>query len=578
MRPSRPRAVLLVMVAALWAAPRASRAQDDFLATERRSLLERRDPDEAERFLAGDFADHDARAWMEKSFPELLRPASDPKTLRKKVDADLADDRDETSRAYLELFRAAVELKDLRELLTVGPQDKDVVRQGLTLRPDCAFCQDAKALEEWSDRYGAAPRGFLRAALYDWDTLDAAQKRWLAAHGRTPASWGAVRFGERQKAMSEWAKPLFEAIMKAVPRTPAELKELQDERAEIRSVLDNEQQNLAGERVEQDAAAVKALAEAESRLAGSNDPRLRAALEQARSAPDLDARLTALAAIFDGLHVPNAELRAAAPLPVDRAFDAKTRRLAAEMLGPALLQAVDGTWAGAELKDFYARNPMKITIRKDDVGAWASYNDETGAINFSSPKIEEFLKARGRGAADLTRDGALLRALAQEMASTFVHEATHQRQGVWAKEQGIPDSESQYGEMEAMETEALFVLEKSRRDPSFKRDLERAARDSDSVREDLERANQLWNAGPADFRKTIRIGNYPELLSLEGETWKALAPDAKGADAPAVYAKHRARFDSANAAIAGHLRELEALKPLPAPPDAVPAPARGASR
>ncbi|MFM9597564.1 hypothetical protein ACKI1O_50605, partial [Streptomyces scabiei] len=80
------------------------------------------------------------------------------------------------------------------------------------------------------------------------------------------------------------------------------------------------------ERTVRDEAAVDGLAEAEKRLARTADPRLKAALDAARNATDLDSRLTALAKLFDGQKVP-ASLTTAAPMPRGKGFDPAVSRL-----------------------------------------------------------------------------------------------------------------------------------------------------------------------------------------------------------------------------------------------------------
>lgn len=602
---SPARIVFAALTAALLAAaPVASSAASPALEAQRAALLRERDPGAAEAFLS----DPSLQAAM----------------------------RAEDERTELELFRAAVELRDLRQLLRGYEREDRVIRDGLAARPDCAFCQDPKRLLAWSDRWNAAPRGFLRGALYEWDTLPAPRARWLAARGVSPAAWEATPFAARQEKIREWGKAEFDRAMKAVPKNEAELEALGERADAINDALGHDDAYALGERVAKAEAAVKAMADAERRLATSDDPALKAALRDARNAPDLETALANLGRIFDGLKIPNEAVRAAAPLKPGQGFDDRTRRLTAEILGPALLREIGGTWAGDELNAFYAKVPMRITIRPEDAGNLATYSD--GVMNFGSGDIEDFLKARGRSARDLLTDPALLRDLTRDLAPVFVHEATHHRQDVWTQEQGIRDASTQYQEIEAMETESVYVLEKTARDPSYKAYLARSAKTSANAREALSLARRLDTGGADSFRRSIQALHYPGLLSLEGDSWETLAARRRSAadvraelgrraalsplrraalyvggglkdeyedrsrflsavglaatpalekfleraaraDAaePSAYARQRARLDSVNRATEEHLRALRA-EPDPAKPRRTLVPAPGGPR
>lgn len=482
-------AAFLVLLTALAAVPALAHAQSAAFEEQRRVLAVQRDPDGAERFL------------NDPSLQAALR----------------ATDED----AYLELFRTATELRDLKVLLRGYGQEKRVIREGLAARPDCKFCQDATALLAWSDKYKAAPHDLLRESLYEWDTLPAARRRGLSAQGATAASWTALSFRDRRLKLKAWAMAEYGALMKIVPKNAAELAAVQERDSAVEEFLGHDESIGLSERVSRDEAAVTGLADAEKRLARTKDPQLKAALDAARNAPDLESRLSALSKLFDGLHIADPSLQTAAPMAPGKGFDAATSRLVAEMLGPALLRETRGTHAGDAIAAFYAKTPMKITLESEPSGNIATYSE--GVLNFGRENIEDFLKSRGRSARDLIAQPALLSDLVREVAPVFVHEATHHRQDVWAKDLHIKDSWSQYQEIEAMETEAVFVLEKSSRDPAYRAYLEKAAKTSPNAREALSLARRMETQGADQFRRSIRAWHYPGLLSLEGETWERLS-------------------------------------------------------
>lgn len=493
---SRRSAVLALLLAALAGSPAPSHGQAADIAVQRRLLVDQRDPDAAERFLDGAALQASLKAQDEG--------------------------------AYLELFRAATELRDLRQMLRGYQREKRVLREGLAARPDCSFCQDSRRLLAWSARWHAAPDDLLRKAVFEWDSLPDARRRWLIKRGVSRASWDGTRFVDRLAKLREWAEEERAAIMKAVPRTAQDLERLRDRASDVDEYLDHDDAYGLDERLARDEAAVEALADAEKRLARATDPKLKAALAAAEKAGDLETRLARLGEIFDGLHVPNAALHTAAPMPAGQGFDDATAKLVADMLGPALLRETRGTRAGDDLEAFYAKTPMTITLKPEPSGNLATYFG--GTLNFGRGDIEDFLKARGRSARDLTTQPALLGDLARELAPVFVHEATHHRQDVWAQDKGIKDSWSQYQEIEAMETEAAFVLEKSAIDPSYRAYLERVADNDPNAREAMGLARRLETQGPDQFRRSIRALHYPGLLSLEGETWSRIVTHRRVAE------------------------------------------------
>jgi hypothetical protein len=494
-----------LLTAALAATPRAF-AASPALEGERRLLQQDRDPDAANAYL-------------------------DDVALQARINA-------EQPAAAVEFFRTATELRDLRQLLRGYEQEDRVIREGLDARPDCSFCQDPKRLLAWSDRYHAASREFLRGALYEWDTLKPSRAKWLTAHGATRSNWDVMTFTAREKKLSEYGKLIYDRLMKADPKNMTELEAMNALASEVDDVLDHDTGYALDERMKRAETSIKGLAQAEKRLAASSNPELLAALKAARNAPDMETRLANLAKIFDGLNIADPVLRASAPLKPGQGFDDATRRLTADMLGPLLLHETDGTWAGADLRAFYATTPMKITLEPEGSGNLATYTD--GVLNFGAGEIEEYLKGRNRSAHDLLTDSALMHDLIRELAPVFVHEATHHRQDVWAKSKGIDGSWTQYQEIEAMETESLFILEKMQRDSTYKAYLAKSANSSTNARETLGLANRLETEGPDLFRRSIQALHYPGLISLEGEVWSRIVKRNKtGADVRAELARRQ---------------------------------------
>ncbi|MBI3563707.1 MAG: hypothetical protein HY079_00765 [Elusimicrobia bacterium] len=228
-------------------------------------------------------------------------------------------------------------------------------------------------------------------------------------------------------------------------------------------------------------------------------------------------------------------------------FDDRTAKLAADMLGPALLKEVAGTRAGDQIGDFYAKTPMRITIEPEETGNLATYF--RGTLNFGRGDVEDFLKARGKTARDLVSQPGLMAEFVRELAPVFVHEATHHRQDVWATARGINGAWSQYQEVEAMETEAMYVLEKSSLDPTYKAYLAKSGANSPNAREALSLARRMETQGADQFRRSIRAWHYPGLLSLEGETWERASRHEKVVEGVRAELKRRDSLPPAGRAL-----------------------------
>ncbi|MBI3299611.1 MAG: hypothetical protein HYZ75_15710 [Elusimicrobia bacterium] len=418
------------------------------------------------------------------------------------------------------VFARALELKDLRGLITGGHNDVRALRLGLQGRPNCAFCQVPEKLLAWRQRFFGKEDAVLKAAVYDWATMPPERQAWLKDHASPEEVWRRLTYSERQEVLRGWALSEREALLKADPRTRGELGLMGARMNEMTAVLTGNESVAVWQRYAQAEQAVLRLEEARAKLKGSKDPALQAKLAEAEKAKDLDSRLSALGALFDGARIAAPGLRAQAPSRPDQAFTPESRALVAELVKTGMLAETKGTFAGAELTEFYAKVPMKVAIAPTEGSAVAWYWD--GVMSFNERHISEFVKARGKSLDDLARDQALLKELNLELVPVFVHEAVHHRQDVWAKAQGIPSNWSQHQEQEAMMAHALFVTQKAKTDKAYAKFLA-AHPDSTTVRQAAMLSSRLEQNGADWFSHSVMADHYPERLSLEGVVWCQIA-------------------------------------------------------
>lgn len=455
------------------------------------------------------------------------------------------------SERYRAVFMQAADLKSLADLLR-GEGGSATFRDALRSRAGCGFCQEPAALVAWAGTLvpalDAERLKYLRRAVYEWDTLPSALRARLAAGGESEAGWAAMPLPLRSTKIEPWLQETLAAFLKELPRTKAELKDLYDRSDDFIVLLRRDERIRLTDRTDALESSLDGLEKARERASAFLDPKIRETLKQAEAASDLETRLALLSALFDGLGLRDDSVTVAAPPRAGQVFDASSRRVTADLLRGGLMATIAGTWAGDELTEFYRTHPLDLRIaRTDESGTVGWYED--GVMSFNEAYIVMLLKVKGRDVRDLQADPALLANLTADLAPLFVHEATHQRQQAWREERGLPKVWEQNSELEAKQTEALFTLEKSSRDPVFRATLERDALTPGPARSALREAEQLRDLGPAAYRDKVRVQNYPYVPSLEGGIHRVAAYPHKLDGIVAAELARRAALPAAEAAL-----------------------------
>lgn len=435
---------------------------------------------------------------------------------------------------YRRLYRQSLELLDLKDLFTSSTRGNPI-RDQLLLRGTCDFCLKPAEARTWARTYLALDSkraDALDDAYMEWPTLTKEARTWLAAHGSDEASWAALGLEARLQRINPFAAEEYGALLASAPGDKAGIARMKDRLDGFYDYLSSEYQRKAERHIERHEAAIEALAAARKRMAAVRDPRLKALLTEAAAEPDVEARLAKLGALFDGLGSAPPSLRTAAPPRADQRFDDSSRSALAALVKTGLMREISGTWAGDELTAFYAREPLKLTIAPGRDGSFGTLRN--GEMRFNEAYIEDYLKLKNRTMADLLREPRLLGALVTELSALFVHESQHYRQEVWAREHHLPDIVDQSVELEAMQVEALYILEKGLRDPHYRRQLKADRADIKLAQASVRLSERLRRDGPLAFRQYIRTYHYADKLSLEGHLGRTL-------DYSGVYVKELAR-------------------------------------
>ncbi|UPT75182.1 MAG: hypothetical protein M0D55_05590 [Elusimicrobiota bacterium] len=189
------------------------------------------------------------------------------------------------------------------------------------------------------------------------------------------------------------------------------------------------------------------------------------------------------------------------------------------MLKTALLKETEGTFAGNDLKEFYATAPLTVTFTTTSLAALGWYMNGGDTLYFNERYVEGYIKSRGLSVEDVMKNPEHLGDLARTLVGTFVHEAQHHRQNFWARQNSVPNGYNQLNEIEAFQVQGLFLLEKLKNDKKFAEFAEREGAHSDVLRAGLGRAKIMEEHGPDMFEYTVPNGHYPETYSNAGGAW-----------------------------------------------------------
>jgi len=423
-------------------------------------------------------------------------------------------------KAFEQVFARATELKDMHDLV-FGPDEPVQLRLAFFSRPDCQFCQRSTTMLEWVDRrlhdVGAPRKRELLAAYWDWTSLSDEQRRWLASNGADETAWKIPDLTGRREKLAEWAKGEAAAVLALQPKNPQEADAMQYRIYGLYQILGSAPVVPLTDRLQQVRAGLSGLDRAKAMIGGSQDSAVRQAYQDALKATDPAERLAALARVYDGLGKRDESVLAQAPPRAGQSFDAASRQRVASLLASGLMTLTAGTWAGQELRDFYATRPMSVAVGVPPFAALAWYQNDV--LSFNEKYVEQYVRSQGRTLDDLAKDPALLQPLLREFVPVFVHEATHQRQDAFAKAAGIPFYNGEAAEKEAMMTEALFVLQKSRQDPGYADFLAQGQERSTFIKEALILSRRLQKDRADWFGETVMATHYPEYLSISGLVW-----------------------------------------------------------
>jgi hypothetical protein len=199
----------------------------------------------------------------------------------------------------------------------------------------------------------------------------------------------------------------------------------------------------------------------------------------------------------------------------------QNNRLLADMLRTAIPGELKGSAAGGRILQFYNSGAGPAVAIESCQGCYAKYEPAGARIVLDSEMIQQYLRVNNLTAETLLSDKTRVAALAGYLAPIFVHEATHQMQHSWADKAGIYKPYVQEDEIEANSMEALYTLEKLKKDPKF-RGLFSKMRSSASYADQRLKLAQRFSRNPDDFSENVRQLYYYGLPSFEAASSQVL--------------------------------------------------------
>lgn len=409
-------------------------------------------------------------------------------------------------------FQRAHEILDLAAL-PKQYEDAANLRRALIARDsEPSFRKPADVRAFYAGR-GLAPAEMRKVvrALAEWRTLDLELRGWLAEAGATERIWMTLTVDERATAVvSALREHLLQGRALALDGAAyrVRLEEFARRAAPYMTASDDYRMDQLLERHAELAADLRRARRAAKR---AQDEGLTAVLGAVSVAGDLDAARGAL----DLLEEKNA--------PGSKPGKITKRTLAA--VSARLPAAVKRWAAGTPAEAVLERALGRVELDKLET-ALGGYQNGADRLILSRENLGLFLLERGREAADLLTDDALLADFALEMTPIIVHETTHRLQRMHADAAGLTaaDAAMLYGhedEREAFTVQALFVKAFAARDP------ERAARFAAE-----ERLSFFWK--PETIAKTIAAVpyGYSNVPSAHGSRARAVTLAAYKASRP----------------------------------------------
>lgn len=392
---------------------------------------------------------------------------------------------------------------------------------------------EQKKLLDWVKARKPEKYGLAAAALRSWEALSADERRWVELERRVdPDEWDGFSLMKKNDVMFGYAEREAEGLFRVPPVIDnAAVDEIKRRALSLWEDLgpatqEKLYQHIGRLRV---LAAVREKSEEAAKADNAGVADLRREMEEVKGLSPED-QLARLSTFFDnkadlkgsGIHdLVTARRQSAAA----EALTEKDKGTLALLIRTALMKELSGTVAGDRILEFYRRSGVQPVVKVAPLQmAYAQFDAQAGLIILSAGLTEEWLRSNRLTPAALLTSEKHIRELALLLSPTFIHEAAHQEQAFWLSANKLRDTGISDFEVETMSIEALYIMEKYKKDAAFSAMISSGTA-SRYLGEIAERAAQ-FKKDPVEFRKTVRCVYYPTLMSFETAASYILKPPA----------------------------------------------------
>ena len=194
-----------------------------------------------------------------------------------------------------------------------------------------------------------------------------------------------------------------------------------------------------------------------------------------------------------------------------------------DMLKTSVMTNIKDTAVGKKITEFYAEKKLNMEI-KDEMEDYGGYDPKSGKISINSGLVREFMRVKGYSAESLMTNKDQIDEVAKYISPAFVHQVGIQMQDAWAKDKGVYKPLNQEDKINASAMEAIYTLEKVKKDKKFRGIFKDFSEISDSSYAGKVTQNAKFYAeeGSTQFNLAMSRLHYSDLPSAQAASSKII--------------------------------------------------------
>lgn len=196
-------------------------------------------------------------------------------------------------------------------------------------------------------------------------------------------------------------------------------------------------------------------------------------------------------------------------------FDAAEIKKLSAKLKPALLEQFRATEVGRETAAYYDSGELKFKFFMEDQDSYAYFTPQTDSIVLGSSLLSVYLRTNNLTMQDMLSSKQARDGFAAFVAPAVLHEAVHHVQNTWAEKNGYPDMYNKIKEDETFSVEGLYMEQRMRSDPAFRKMVNLTKKYSAFMQEE-DRVRRKFMKDPQGLKAEVDNLYYPQVTTLDG--------------------------------------------------------------